>query len=304
MKQEVSKDSPLVSIIMNCFNGERYLKDSIESIINQTYKNWELIFWDNKSEDESAKIFKSYNDKRLKYFMADKHTSLYKARNLAIKESTGEFISFLDTDDVWDEKKIELQIKCFKDEKVGLVFSNFWLIKKKMKKKKLGIKQKLPSGYIYNEILRNYTVGILTVIIKKSYYLKLESNFDERFSFVGDFDLFLRLAKICKFESIQTPLAYYRLHGKNLTTINKEKEVEEYDMWLRENRSNLNETDIKSIFKHFNYRKFVNFKIDGNYNKCLEILFNLKNNQLNIKNIIILFTPIFILKKFMWYHQD
>ena len=147
-------------------------------------------------------------------------------------------------------------------------------------------------------------MGILTVIIKKSYYLKLESNFDERFSFVGDFDLFLRLAKICKFESIQIPLAYYRLHGKNLTTINKEKEIEEYDTWLRENRSNLNETDIKSIFKHFNYRKFVNFKIDGNYNKCLEILFNSKNNLLNIKNIIILFTPIFILKKFMWYHQD
>ena len=173
-----------------------------------------------------------------------------------------------------------------------------------MEKKKLGIKQKLPSGYIYNEILRNYTVGILTVIIKKSHYLKLERNFDERFSFVGDFDLFLRLAKICKFESIQTPLAYYRLHGKNLTTINKEKEIEEYDTWLRENRSNLNETDIKSIFKHFNYRKFVNFKIDGNYNKCLEILFNSKNNLLNIKNIIIFFTPIFILKKFMWYHQD
>ena len=135
MKQEDRNNSPLVSIIMNCFNGERYLKDSIESVINQTYKNWELIFWDNRSEDESAKIFKSYNDKRLKYFMTDEHTSLYKARNLAIKESTGEFISFLDTDDIWDEKKIELQIKCFEDEKVGLVFSNFWLIKKNMKKK-------------------------------------------------------------------------------------------------------------------------------------------------------------------------
>ena len=93
MKKEINNSNPLVSIIMNCFNGERYLKDSIDSIINQTYKNWELIFWDNRSEDESAKIFKSYNDKRLKYFMADEHTSLYKARNLAIKESTGELIS-------------------------------------------------------------------------------------------------------------------------------------------------------------------------------------------------------------------
>ena len=299
-----SNTEPLVTVIMNCYNGQKYLSESIESVLSQTYKNWELIFWDNRSKDESAKIFKSYNDKRLKYFMADEHTSLYKARNLAINKSAGEFISFLDTDDVWDKKKIELQIKGFEDKKVGLVFSNFWLVKKKMKKKKLAIKEKLPSGYVYNSILRNYTVAILTVIIRKSYYLKLENNFDERFSFVGDFDLFLRLSKICKFESVQTPLAYYRLHGKNLTTINKEKEIEEFDMWLEKNKSNLNDIDIKSILKHFNYRKFVNYKIDGNYNKCLEILFSSKNNQLNIKNIIIFITPIFILKKFMWYHQD
>ena len=89
---------PLVSIIMNCFNGELFLKDSIESVINQTYENWELIFWDNRSKDKSAEIFKSYKDKRLKYFYADEHVSLYKARNLAIDQSKGDIISFIDTD--------------------------------------------------------------------------------------------------------------------------------------------------------------------------------------------------------------
>ena len=85
-------NQPLVSIIMNCYNGEVYLKESIESVLSQTYENWELIFWDNKSEDKSEKIFKSYNEKRFKYYYASQHTILYEARNFAIEKISGEFI--------------------------------------------------------------------------------------------------------------------------------------------------------------------------------------------------------------------
>ena len=63
-----SKKTPLVSIIMNCYNGDKYLRKSIKSIISQSYKNWELIFWDNKSEDNSRNIIKSFKDKRIFYF--------------------------------------------------------------------------------------------------------------------------------------------------------------------------------------------------------------------------------------------
>ncbi len=64
--------NPSVSIIMNCLNGEKYLEDSLKSIVNQSYKNWELIFWDNRSTDNSADILKSFNDKRIRYFYAKK----------------------------------------------------------------------------------------------------------------------------------------------------------------------------------------------------------------------------------------
>ena len=73
---------------MNCYNGERYLRESLSSVLNQTYKNWELIFWDNKSQDESVKIFKAYDEKRFKLFHASKHTILYEARNLAIQKTS------------------------------------------------------------------------------------------------------------------------------------------------------------------------------------------------------------------------
>ena len=83
----------MISIIMNCYNGEVYLKQALKSVLNQTYKDWELIFWDNMSSDASAKIFKSVNDKRFKYYLSDHHDLLYAARNKAISKQK-EIFSF------------------------------------------------------------------------------------------------------------------------------------------------------------------------------------------------------------------
>nr|MCH9813328.1 glycosyltransferase [Campylobacterota bacterium] len=76
-------NQPLVSVVINCYNSDTYLKEAIESVFNQTYQNWEIIFWDNQSTDRSAEIIKSYNDNRIKYFYAPVHTPLGEARNLA-----------------------------------------------------------------------------------------------------------------------------------------------------------------------------------------------------------------------------
>ena len=297
-------NQPLISIIMNCYNGEKYLSESIKSVLSQTYQNWELIFWDNKSDDKSAEIFKIYKDKRFKYFYANEHTSLYKARNLAIEKSKGDFISFLDVDDLWINNKLELQIPYFNNPDVGVVFSNVWMIKKDKKKKKLFMKKKLPRGNIYDELIDNYSVIIVTTVIRKKLYLKSKKKFDERFSIVGDFDLFTRLSKMCLYESIQEPLAFYRLHGKNFSTINKEKEVEEFELWMRENKFNLSDLQAKKLQKNVNYRKFVNCKIDGKYKKCINMLLNSKIGLFNIKNLFLFFVPIFLLKKFMWFYND
>ena len=105
-----SNKAPLISVIINCYNGEQYLKEAVRSVINQTFKKWEIIFWDNKSEDGSKEIIKSFKDKRIKYFYSKKHHKLYKARNLAIKKSKGKYICFLDVDDTWLKNKLKIQI--------------------------------------------------------------------------------------------------------------------------------------------------------------------------------------------------
>src|ERR1035441_6876343 len=94
---------PRVSVVMNGFNGERYLRAAIDSVVAQTFQDWELIFWDNASTDGSAEIVRSYGDARLRYFRGERTVPLGAARKLALEKVRGEWIGFLDTDDLWYE---------------------------------------------------------------------------------------------------------------------------------------------------------------------------------------------------------
>ena len=111
---------PLVSILMNCFNGEKYLHQALESVLNQTYSNWELIFWDNQSSDNSAEIFNKYKDKRMTYYLADEFTDLGGARSEACKYIKGDYLAILDCDDIWFPKKLEVQLDYLKNPEYGI----------------------------------------------------------------------------------------------------------------------------------------------------------------------------------------
>ena len=111
--------TPLVSILMNCYNGEKYLEVALKSVFDQTYKNWELVFWDNLSSDKSEEILKRFKDPRVKYFKSDIHTSQYEARNKGIEKCEGDILAFLDVDDFWLPEKLEQQIKLFQHSNIG-----------------------------------------------------------------------------------------------------------------------------------------------------------------------------------------
>jgi len=95
---------------MNCFNGEKYLRPALDSVLAQTYQNWELIFWDNQSTDRSPTICNSYRDSRIRYFRASEHTELGVARILAFRETRGELIAILDADDVARPERLTRQV--------------------------------------------------------------------------------------------------------------------------------------------------------------------------------------------------
>ena len=234
MVNETAKN-PLVSVIMNCHNGETYLKESISSLINQTYKNWELIFWDNFSSDSSKEVLMQFSDKRIKYYYTKNFTPLYEARNLAIKKTSGEFISFLDTDDVWLKNKISTQVNFFqKNKKFNIVYSNYYVLDQIKNKKYIKCKKNLNSGRITQDLLNNYTIGILTVCVKKKFFDK--QKFNKKYNIIGDFDFFVKLSKKNEIGYIKKPLCIYRIHTLNYSIKNLNEFKLELDHWIRINK--------------------------------------------------------------------
>ena len=274
---------PLVSIIINCLNGEKYLDYAIQSVLKQSYKNWEIIFFDNNSTDKSLSILKRYKDKRIKYFKLKKTQTLYKARNLAIKKSKGKLISFLDVDDWWKKDKLKKQVAHFvNNNKIEIIYSNIYLFIEKKNKIKKFIKGKLKSGHLSQDLINNFQLPILSSVIKKKIFHKIK--FDNRYTIIGDFDFFVRLSLKKKIFAIQEPLAYYRIHSSNLTQKKIDLNIKELEKWIKEKKKDKN-------FKTINFSKIEDrieiLKVQKNY---------LKKNYLRL--ILSILKNIFKLLKF------
>ena len=302
----IINEQPVVSIIMNCFNGETFLKESINSVLSQTYKNWEIIFWNNQSQDKSAEIFKSFHDKRFKYFLAKEHTSLYMARNLAIKKTKGSLIAFLDTDDYWSKDKLKNEIETFLNNPESMVvYGNYFIVNEKLKIKKLAHKNEtLKSGLIYKDLLKNYNIGFPTVMVRQKIFKKLNFKFDERFEIIGDFDLMIKLSKNYKFSSLKKPIAYYRTHNQNTSLLSKKRHYEEMKIWTNENffkDKDLNNNIYlkKKYVNLLNELKFISILIEGKKLEAIKVLLNFNNDIKKIKYFLSIFLPLNILKKFI-----
>ena len=291
-----SNNYPLVSVIMNCYNGQTYLADAIKSVLLQTYNNFEVIFWDNQSQDNSASIYKSFKDKRLKYYYAKKHTSLYQARNLALKKSRGKLIAFLDTDDVWFKDKLSSQIKQIKNKKSALVYSNYYILNQVTGLKKIAYKDKLPEGIIYKELLKNYFLGIGTVLIKKDIFLKGRIFFNTRFNIIGDFDFFTRLSKNNYFSCLQRPLSIYRIHKESFSNKNYQMHINELKFWLKKEKF-FDESLIFSLRQKIFYMEIILNIFNKKYFESLKMLKQIQSATKRIKLLIFLLIPNCIFKK-------
>ena len=254
------RSAPLVSVIINSYNGEKYLRKSISSIINQKYSNWEIILWDNNSKDNTKKIIKSINDKRIKYFRNRTYKKLYNSRNLAIKKCKGKYVTFLDADDWWHKNKLLSQVRLLnKKKEISIIYSNFFLFFQKKKIKKIAFRQKLPSGKITKQILKDYFIGILTVLIKKEILLK--NKFNPRYEIIGDFDLFVKLSTKYKFYSIQKPLAYYRVHESNFSKNKVNLYINEIQNWIKLNKKSFKKNKINIDYPNLLLKKLKIKKI-------------------------------------------
>jgi glycosyltransferase involved in cell wall biosynthesis len=118
----------LVSIIMPSYNAAKYIQEAVNSIVNQTYKKWELIIIDDFSTDNTESIIKSIKDDRIRYYKNKKNIGAALSRNFAIKNARGRWIAFLDSDDIWLPEKLDKQIKFMTENNYGFTYSKYFLI--------------------------------------------------------------------------------------------------------------------------------------------------------------------------------
>lgn len=159
-----TKGKGLVTIVMPAYNSEKHIEQSIDSVITQTYENWELIVIDDFSNDKTVEKVQNYHDKRIKLIKLDKNSGVANARNVGIRKATGEFTAFLDSDDLWKPTKLEKQVAFYNKEDPALVFTEYAVVNENGFYKKEITDQ--PLSVDYQGLLHSNVIGLLTVFLK------------------------------------------------------------------------------------------------------------------------------------------
>lgn len=216
MKEE-KKD--LVSIITPTYNSSKYIVETIESILNQTYSNWELLITDDCSIDDTLKIIDAYvlKDKRIKLFQLNENSGAGIARNYSIEKSSGRYIAFCDSDDQWLPNKLAKQVSMMKENGIALSFSSYHIIDEEGHPKgKVIAKSKVD----YKVMLRNNYIGCLTAMYDA---IQLGKVYMPEIRKRQDWALWLSILKLTdKAYGIKEPLAVYRDRSNSISTNKKD----------------------------------------------------------------------------------
>jgi len=229
-----------VSVIVLTYNRAHMITEAIDSVLNQTFKDFELIIVDNYSSDNTESVVKSYVDKRIRYFKNQNNGLIGINRNYGIKKSQGEYVAFLDDDDLWLPEKLKRQVELLdSNREVGLIYSDSYVINGNgdFRENTLFYGRKTIRGDAFSELLQFNFIPMLTVIVRRAVLDKV-GGFSLRYKISQDYDLWLRIAECYPIDFIKQPLAKYRAHGENiganpLIACKEVLEITEY--WLRKN---------------------------------------------------------------------
>lgn len=238
-----------VSVIINCHNGSEYLRECLDSVINQSLKDFEIIFFDNMSDDDSSSIASEYSD--VKLFRSSNFVTLGQARNMALKEATGEYVAFIDCDDIWDSHKLELQAnELDNNPEIGLVLTNYIRLNMNSNKSFVVYKKTKRKTLMFDELVSKYHFCLSSFMIRKTALIGLDHLFDERFRYAEEFELFSRIAYGWGTIFLPQPLVTYRIHKKMNTLALQERVPEEYGLILNNLRKmdpNIDKTHARAI---------------------------------------------------------
>jgi glycosyltransferase involved in cell wall biosynthesis len=209
--------SPCVSVVLPTFNRAYVLGRAVESVLSQTYRDLELVVVDDGSTDNTAQVIESFQDRRIQYVRHEHNQGAAAARNTGIRLSSGQYIAFQDSDDVWLPLKLERQLDCFGNtqSRVGVVYSWFWRTEGNRRDLCPSTLRRLASllpgkarrlrGDISYALLRGNFVSAQTAVVRRECFERV-ALFDERLPRLQDWELWLRLSRHYHFECVDEPL--------------------------------------------------------------------------------------------------
>lgn len=205
-----------LTILMNCRNGDSFLNESLNSIVSQTYKNWNLFFFDNLSTDNSKKIFNSFKDNRFHYFNFDEPLNLGYARKKAWMKIKSKYVAICDVDDVFYDNRLEEQIEYLdKNENCSVVGSNVYLIDEHSNKIEK-VNHHFSNEELKLKIQYKHVFNSSTLVFRKK-CVDAVGGYNPNYEMVNDYDLLYRLSKKFDISILNKTLVYSRQHRYNLS---------------------------------------------------------------------------------------
>lgn len=208
--------SELVSIITPTFNAEKYIRSTLQSVLNQSYQNWEMILVDDASTDRTVSIIEEFaqKDNRIKLFKLSENSGNGFARNVALEKAAGKYIAYLDADDLWFPLKLEKQIQFLKANNLPFTFSFYDCIDEEGNS--LNRRVEAPLNLRYNQLFFCNYVGNLTAIYDVDYFGKITLEASQKRQ---DWRLWLTILKQIKTtKPVSEPLAFYRIRKDSISS--------------------------------------------------------------------------------------
>lgn len=286
---------PKISVVMPAYNAEKYIGEAIESILNQTFKDFEFIIINDGSVDHTKEIIQKYNDSRIVLLENDKNRGIVLSLNKGLDAATGEYIARMDADDIALMNRLERQAEYLDEHKdIGVLGTGICIFGEKIKEQKRVFTTN--SEQLKAELIFNPCIAHPTVMIRKSVLQKYNLKYNTEFAGVEDYYLWWNIAKVSKIATLPDILLDYRIHESQIT---KKKDIQYYNMM--DNLMEIRFKDIgyigtkeeKEMFMKYCLGEYQSYSEDGLkiFVDCLDHIrkFNEKNTYFNQKKLVKIF---------------
>lgn len=264
----------LVSILIPVFNAEKYLAEAIESILNQSYSDFEFLIINDGSNDKSEEIILSYSDQRIRYIKNESNLKLIKTLNKGIQICKGKYIVRMDADDISHPERIQKQVEFMESNPdigiCGSWFETFGEVDTSI------VRYKETHDEIMTKMLYQCHLCHPSIILRREIFDDPDMYFDENYPHAEDYDFYLKVSKKWKFHNIQEAILKYRIHNESVSNKNKSIQIKNSliikKRFFTELHTQATDEQVEA-FEYLNYQDYSRIKIESNkFRNILESL--------------------------------